>query len=292
MSDDDKKDDMSREQERTLRREDMSPEAILGAVTAHLGRTNNRHFESDDKQALLSQSEHKCGDGRDDRLERFGIFGGTLGLMASGIANLDRVEAFGQQFEADPDEVIQAMVKKLGGISCHTDSHKHGVHSGCGHVARLIKNPGKYGLTGRYGKAFVRFLKRMNEGPDNPDVHSVSYTGDHKEIAVVQVINGTGSRLRVRGFDQQTGVQVFVWHETEVNRAAAELSEWLYDYARVYEASSVSKNDFRDKGVEIINNQFLATAQELAPGYQIIQVQPGENQTLDIQAIRTVPVPA
>lgn len=292
MSDDDKKDDMSREQERTLRREDMSPEAILGAVTAHLGRTENRHFEPDDEQALLSQKEHKCGDGRDDRLERFGMFGGTLGLMASGVANLDRLETEGQPLPLeDEDQVIEDMVDMLGGVSCHTAHHK-GVHRECGHVYRLANNPEKYGLVGRFGKAFVRFLKQIDEPGADSRVHSVSYSGGHNEIAVVKIVNGDGHRLRVRGFDKETGIQVFVWHETQVNHAAAELSEWLYDYARVYEASSVSKNDFRDKGVEIINDQFLATAQELAPGYEIIRVQPGENQTLDIQAIGTVPVPA
>ena len=117
MSDDDKNNDMSRSQEHAIRREEMSPEDILGAVKAHLGERGNTHFEPDDEQALLSYENHKCGDGRDNRLERIGMFGGTLGLMASGVANLDRVESAGQSLEVNPDQLIQDMVKELGGIS-------------------------------------------------------------------------------------------------------------------------------------------------------------------------------
>lgn len=289
MNDDDKKDDMSREQEQRIRREEMSPEKILATVTAHLGRLENRYFEEDYGNALLRQEEHKCGDGRDDRVERFGMFGGTLGLMASGIANLDRVEASGQPLLTNPEDIIQAMVEKFGGISCHTDSHKHGVHSGCRHVARLIKNPDAYGLTGRFGKALVRFLKEINEREADSRVHSITYAGDHKEIAVVQIVNGDGYRLRVRGFDRNTGIQVFVWHKTEVDRAAEILSDWLYDYAKITESRSESKDSFRAAGVTIINDQTVATAKELAPGFEIIQVQPRQNETLNIYPIGTVP---
>lgn len=275
----------------TRRVEGMSPEDILGAVTAHLGRKENRDFEEDDGTALLSHTEHKCGDGRSNRLEAFGMFGGSLGLMAAEIANLARVDGRDQLIPAvSPDLVIRKMVDKLGGISCHTDgAHGPGLHSGCGHVARMITDPAKYGLTGRFGDAFIKFLKELNQG-QHPEikVDSASYPQKHDEIAVVQVVNSEDQRLRVRAFDAETGIQVFVFHKTEVERVTDEFGGWLFNELRL-DRIGVSEEDFRRQGVHIIMDQTLITASELAPNFQLIQVEPTANKTLNIKPAGTVP---
>lgn len=201
MNDDDKKDDMSREaQETGEQKSRMELHVARGRI---VGLT-----------AELA-AKKPCVDDRRENDEGIAIPGGDVGILASICAALDAIEAEpgAAQLSVSFEQIKEVLREASGGkLSCHCDDHNKAVHLGCGHIMLMCENPEAYGLTGRFGKAFVAYVK--NELEQNGDAAKDEYSGPHAAQGVIIVKDTDLSRVQLAGKYEAIGAQAFIFHAT------------------------------------------------------------------------------
>lgn len=176
---------------------------------------NVREMESGDR----FDAEHwACVDGRiAENYDRFTAPGGVLGIEYAVIGGLQAYEKECGSVGIMFDRLSNAIEKKFGGMTCHSDDHsvnggKTRISAGCGHCNGALEMAEEYGLE-HYAHPLEVHIDELKDRGVSPEILS----GSHNEEAVFvieQSANGKSLTLPGTGRD---GRQAFICH----------LDDWL-----------------------------------------------------------------
>lgn len=242
-------------------------------------------YPVDAKSAYLS----RCIDGRySDRnnLPPLALAGADLGELAL-IKSAGNIYGF----EVDLKKTYQVLVELLGGINnfqMHTDSHGDPkiAAAGCGHLKQMKLDPGAYHLT----QEDVLTLSEIAEDAKKKGATEVKLEGDHIEGAVLQVVGNYSVKTRyfLQSDSGTREVEIFVFHETLVNKRHKALAKALIQTAAVRMVNGLDAEYLSEVLSETTEDHLMETAKRLAKGLPIYLATFAEDGGFDLKEMGTV----
>lgn len=262
MSDNDKKDDMSRELEHG-----ETGERVLYTDTrleAHIGQG-----PVEDRTTDLEQRWRETGDCVDDRLTReqiqqnpdrvsFGFPGGGLGIEYIMIA-------VAEQADIPRDRARQTIGSVIGIPTSHTDNHSHSPEhevAGCGFCNGMMFDP-EFKVPGSLPEYFAEELlpEEINQG-----MKPKMLTGEHKAGAVIVVRSDPKGTGKFRNLPHQldNGLQAFVFHQDEFEALIDYLARKIYTESGMTGRLTLTIDEFAERAIQTANEFHAVILAKLA----------------------------
>lgn len=237
-------------------------------------------YKVDEKSSFIS----RCIDGRYENspdlpaLAIAGADAGELGIL------LATATEFG--FDIDPKKAFEVVSNIVGGtenLRVHTDNHAKGkLMGGCGHVKHMTTDYEMYNLKEEQAKAIQDlFAQAVKQG-----AQEVALQGEHEEGAVL-IVNGEWGilpRFTVATHGGQKAVQVFVFHQTLVDRRHKALAKALVEEGAVKLFDDLDEEYLYQVISATTETHLLETASRLAKGLLIYAVSFKDDGSFEISS--------
>ncbi len=212
--------------------------------------------------------------------------GGDLGELALILATGN---AFG--FEIDDSKLFAALSEIIGGeenFHFHTDNHSDLMipASGCAHWRQIQSNPHLYNLQASHIKSLSLILNAIALKMSKPYV----LHGEYREGAILMIKGDWGvyPQYYFKTEEKETLVQVFVYHQTLVNKRHRLLAKKLIKNQAVKLYPGCDEEYLYEVISEECENHFFETLNNLAKGLPIFKVEFEKNGDFKIDELGQV----
>lgn len=194
-------------------------------------------------------------------------------------------------FKIDEKKALEVLTDVVGGeknLRIHSDTHAQEQlpAAGCGHMKQMRTDMKSYGLE---EDQIVTLNKQLDSMKKN-GAKEVVLEGDHQEGAVLQVVGEWGVRPQyvIESSEGNTAVQVFIHHQTLVDRRHKELAKRLIESKAVILADNLDADYLYQVMSEVTENHLMETAKRLAKGLPIYLVKFADDGTFELTEMGSV----